>query len=187
MITYVIQSVDVYPQILDEELSEQYPGNYHSLDYGSSNLTLRFTNSVDEQALQDSISTHSSAYRSSFDYIFESSAQTQEAAINFGRQLLHDWMRKNTLEGMSVKQSLWVFSRFESFTLQTEFGQKHVDLFKMFYAGAIPTVYYTILRVVPDDMTQSYHWLNQARLDWVKDRIKEYLSPQMISYLENLT
>jgi hypothetical protein len=57
----------------------------------------------------------------------------------------------------------------------------------MFYAGAIPTVYYTILRVVPDDMTQSYHWLNQARLDWVKDRIKEYLSPQMISYLENLT
>jgi hypothetical protein len=187
MITYVIQSVDVCPQILDRELKVQYPDNYSSLDYGSSNLTLRFSNSVDNQVLQAAITTHSNTYKNSFDYIFEHSMQTQEAAINFGRQLLHDWMRKNTLEGMSVKQSLWVFSRFESFTLQTEFGQKHVDLFKMFYAGAIPTVYYTILRVVPDDMTQSYHWLNQARLDWVKDRIKEYLSPQMISYLENLT
>jgi hypothetical protein len=81
---------------------------------------------------------------------------------------------------------LWVFSRFEEFQISAAFGTKHVDIFKMFYSGAIPTVYYCILRVAPDPMTESYHWLTQARLDWVKGKLEEYLGAGMSAYIQSL-
>ena len=110
----------------------------------------------------------------------------QQAAINFSQTLLRDWMLQNTLEGMTIINSCWVFARFENLTLQFPFGSHKVDLFKMFNAGAIPTLYYCLLKVQPDDMTESYHWVTQARLDWVKTRIASHLGPQAAAYIESL-
>lgn len=141
------------------------------------------TSELDE--LNTIITDHTN-YPNTFDYQLDLSRSNQYESISFGRKLLHDWMRKNTLEGMTVKQSLWVFSRFETFTINCDFGVRHVDIFKMFYAGALPTAYYCLLQVDPDPMTESYHWLTQEKIDWFKNQVRAYLGDSMANYIEGL-
>ena len=111
----------------------------------------------------------------------------QQASINFTQSLLREWMLQNTLEGMSIIQSCWVFSRFENIELTFPFGSKKVDLFKMFMSGAIPTLYYCLLKVQPDNMSESYHWVTQARLDWVKTRLETHLGTTTANYIKSLS
>ena len=177
-------------EILEKAIKEQsYGSKYHSITGLGNQLTLNFASELsaeDKDHLDNLVFDHGANFLSSFDYIFQTTANTQEQNINFGKQLLHDWMRKNTLEGMNVKQSLWVFSRFEQFTISCDFGEKHVDLFKMFQSGALPTVYYCILQVQPDTMTEDYHWLTQERLDWVKEKIEAHLGNGMATHIQSL-
>jgi hypothetical protein len=119
--------------------------------------------------------------------LFESTRSDQDAAIEFGQQLLKDWMRQNTLEGMNIKQSLWMFARFESIIITFPWGAAEVDIFKMFQSGAIPTLYYVLLRLQPDAMTLPHHWLTQARIDWVKTRVESYLGAPVCSYIQTLS
>lgn len=176
--------------ILEKQIKEQSYGNLYLALWGLGNqLYLEFTeglSSEQKEHLDNLVEDHANTFQSSFDYVFQASVATQEQNIDFGRTLLHDWMRKNTLEGMSVYQSLWVFARFEEFKIDTVFGEKRVDLFKMFQSGAIPTVYYCILQVTPDPMTESHHWLTQERIDWAKEKIEQYMGPGMTSYIQSL-
>jgi hypothetical protein len=152
-------------------------------------LYVQFTEALtqgEEETATTVVTTHSANFTSSFDYQFITSQYSQSENIAFGQKLLQDWMRKNTLEGMSVRQSLWVFSRFETFELVMTFGTKKFDIFKMFYAGALPTLYYCLLRITPDDMTESYHWVNSDRLNWVKARLEEKLGAGMTAYIQSL-
>ena len=116
----------------------------------------------------------------------EISKPDQDAAMSFSRQLLSDWMRQNTIDNINLYQSLWVFHRFENFTITQAWGTGHVDIFKMFQSGAVPTLYYTLLRIQPDDMTQTYHWLTQARIDWVKQRLVDFMGAGMAGYIATL-
>jgi hypothetical protein len=118
--------------------------------------------------------------------ILESSRPDQEAAIEFSQQLLRDWMRQNTIEGMNIYQSLWMFTRFESSMYTLPWGSVHVDIFKMFQSGAVPTLYYILLRIQPDPMTMPYHWLTQARIDWVKNKISAYIGPDVTASIQAL-
>jgi hypothetical protein len=186
---YNYLNVSAYIPLLDSQLKNSGIPNYTHVSYFGQDLQVYFSESLgieDKESLDVLIQDHSLNHTSTFDYNFESSKVSQEQNIHFGQSLLHDWMRRNTLEGMSVNQSLWVFSRFEEFTVNAIFGTKHVDLFKMFQSGAIPTVYYCILRVTPDDMTQSYHWLTQERINWVKERLENFLGAGMVAYIQSL-
>jgi hypothetical protein len=119
--------------------------------------------------------------------VLEATRPDQDAAVDFSTQLLRDWMRQNTIDGMNIYQSLWMFSRFESLQIQFPWGPAHVDLFKMFQSGAVPTLYYVLLRTQPDVMDQPQHWLTQARIDWVKSRVAEYLGPQVAAAIQSLS
>lgn len=110
----------------------------------------------------------------------------QSAAITFSHKLLRDWMRRNTIEGMTIQQSLWVFSRFEEFTIEINGVSKKVDMFKMFQSGALPTLYYCLLKIQPDPMTESFHWVTQPRIDWVKNEISAWLGAGMAGYIQTL-
>ena len=183
-----------YENVVLDILSDQIKGSiigslFSHVTYENGVVTVNFTQTLDTnqiQTLTTLVSDHANNLNQSFDYIFYSSRNTQEQNINFGRTLLHDWMRRNTLEGMSVQQSLHVFSRFEDFFVNFGHGPVKVDLFKMFYAGAMPTVYYCILQIQPDAMTESYHWLTQARLDWVKEQVESYLGAGMTAYIQSI-
>ena len=119
--------------------------------------------------------------------ILETTKTDQDMDVLFTRQLLFDWMRKNAKEdGMNIYQSLWVFARFERFQMTMPWGTDHYDLFKLFHSGAVPTLYYCLCRVQADDMSESYHWLTQERIDWFKSRIADHISPTMANYLASL-
>lgn len=111
----------------------------------------------------------------------------QSAAITFSHKLLRDWMRRNTVEGMTIQQSLWVFSRFEEFAIEINGVSKKVDMFKMFQSGALPTLYYCLLKIQPDPMTESFHWVTQSRIDWVKNEISAWLGTGMTGYIQSLS
>jgi hypothetical protein len=169
--------------------SQTYGSLYSSLCGLGNQLELHFTQALsetDKQHLDNLIAQHGGTFQSSFDYMFQASINSQEQNINFGRTLLHDWMRRNTLEGMNISQSLHVFSRFEDFYVNFGNGPKKVDLFKMFYSGAIPTIYFSLLQVAPDSMVESYHWLTQERLDWVKNQVANYLGANMVAYIHSI-
>jgi hypothetical protein len=116
----------------------------------------------------------------------EMAKNTQQQNIEFGQQLLQDWMRKNSLEGMTIDQSLWVFSRFEALYLDLPWGNSRIDLFKLFQAGALPTLYYCLFKITPDDMTESYHWVTSERIDWVKERVANHIGAGMTAYIQQI-
>lgn len=118
--------------------------------------------------------------------IVDSTDSDQKAGMEFSQNLLREWMRRNSIEGMNIPQSLWVFSRFEEFTVVIDGQNKHIDMFKMFQAGALPTLYYCLLKIVPDDMSKPYHWVTQARVDWVKNKIAAFIGPQTAGYIQTL-
>lgn len=119
--------------------------------------------------------------------LLEITKPDQDTDIIFTKQLLYDWMRKNAKEdGMNIYQSLWVFARFERFQMTMPWGTDHYDLFKLFNAGAVPTLYYCLCRVEPDDMSQTYHWLTQERIDWFKSKIQEHIGISMAYYIASL-
>jgi len=174
--------------VLHDLLKDEFEEGFKYLTQEGNSLQVHHNLQTQELIDQATIiiSNHLDNYSSSFDYIFNATKVNQQESINFGQILLHDWMRKNTLEGMSIKQSLWVFSRFEDFSIQCDFGSRKVDIFKMFQSGAIPTVYFCLLQVEPDPMTEDYHWVTQERMDWVLNKIKEFLGEDMANYIENL-
>jgi hypothetical protein len=164
--------------------------SYTGMITSGNKLNIMFSSQLSveqKQQLDNIVSNHEQNFSSSFNYSFLASKNTQQQNIAFGQSLLHDWMRKNTLEGMTIVQSLWIFSRFERFEVEFGFGPKRVDLFKMFQSGAIPTVYFCILQVQPDSMTEPYHWLTQDRLDWVKTRLESHLGEGMVAYIQGLS
>lgn len=188
---YVYSNLATYStSILHNTIKQASFGNlFDGLSGSGTTVTMHFTQALDvnqKDTLDTLVANHAATVTGTFDYQFEISRNTQESNIEFSRNLLNDWIRKNTLEGMNVTQSLWVFTRFENVELNFTFGTKKVDIFKMFYAGALPTAYYCLLRLQPDDMTQTYHWITQDRLNWVKSRMEAKLGAGMTAYLQSL-
>ena len=190
MYNYSYNEEVVYLPMLESDIKDSsLTSHYAGCSYNSPNLVFHFDISLNENEINELnsiVANHVDSFQNSFEYLFITSYKTQEQNIAFGQKLLHDWMRKNTLEGMSVKQSIWVFSRFEDFEVQCDFGSKKVDLFKMFYSGALPTVYFCLLQVAPDPMTEDYHWLTQERIDWVKEQIEEFIGEGAAGHIQNL-
>jgi hypothetical protein len=180
--------------ILDVQLKNlSSSAKYHHTDStlveGSYNISIHYSDSLstlEVEEIDQLVIDHQNNTQTSFDFILEASRTNQQEAITFGQGLLHDWMRKNVIEGMSIKQSLWVFSRFEDFYIDSDWGSRKVDVFKMFQAGAMPTVYYCLLQVTPDPMTEDYHWITEARMEWILLRVRAYIGEGMANYIESL-
>jgi len=150
-------------------------------------ILFAFDLSVTDKAILDGIiADHELNGSTDIFYQLQASQSSQALSVAFGETLLMDWMRYNTLEGMSIEQSLWVFSRFEDYHVEFGNGPKKIDLFKLFTSGALPTAYYCLLGVALDDMTETYHWLNATRMDWVKSRIEARLGAGYVAYVQGL-
>lgn len=180
----------LHAETLDHKIQEStLATNYAGLSSEGMDVIVRFSVALTAQEQTDLntlVSDHDNNGSTDQYYQLMNSQSSQAASISFGDKLMHDWMRQNQLEGITIEQSAWVFSRFEEYQVNFGAGLKHIDMFKLFASGAIPTAYYAILGVAPDDMTQSYHWLTQARLDWVKSQMEDYLGAGMAAYIQNL-
>lgn len=190
---YSYETSDVFVELLHNQIVQQSYGVFlNGVTKNNGTVVIHMSdelNSSDKEDLDSLVENHSQNYTSSFEFTMAMSRTSQEVNLNFGNQLLNDWMRKNIIEGMNIKQSLWVFSRFEDFYIDCDFGSRKVDIFKMFRSGAIPTAYFCLLQVDVDPMTEDYHWITQERIDWVLSQIEDYLdnqSPGMTDYIKSL-
>jgi hypothetical protein len=111
----------------------------------------------------------------------------QQAAIDFCASLMNEFVRNNTNEGMTIDQSLYLFTKLSCFPMARPWGEVEVDLSLLFERGAVPTLYFVLLRLTPDDMTQPYHWLTQERIDWMKSKIEEFIGSGMASYIQSMS
>ena len=180
----------LHADTLDYNIKESaLAANYTGLHSEGLNVIIEFSVALtaqEETDLDALVADHDNNGSTDQHYQIMNSQASQAASIAFGDKLLHDWMRQNQVEGITIEQSAWVFSRFEEYQVNFGAGLKHIDMIKLLLNGAIPTAYYSILGVAPDDMTQPYHWLTQARVDWFKSQMEDYLGADTVASIQAL-
>ena len=86
--------------------------------------------------------------------------------------------QKNIIEGLSsIDQAAWIHHRLRKidYTLSDNVTVVQIDVMNLVVSGDIETAEQVLGQIVPDDMTQAYHWLSQARIDWIRNDIRTYL------------
>lgn len=96
----------------------------------------------------------------------------------FADDLMQRLKEKNILDGLnSIDQSAWVHHRLRKidYTLSDNTTVVQLDLMNLVVSGDIETAEQALGQVTPDDMTEAYHWLDQARIDWIRNEIRTFL------------
>lgn len=97
----------------------------------------------------------------------------------FADEMMQRFKDRNMVHGINVTQALWLHHRTRawSVTLPPQFGgfQYTVDILNMAVSGDLETAYFALRFGTLDDMTQPYHCVDQALIDWLKNELKTYL------------
>jgi hypothetical protein len=99
----------------------------------------------------------------------------QERKI-FCDQLMAQFKKENILAGINVPQGLWMHQRVRAW--ETNFPgtpTMTVDILNMVVSGDVELATLALIYGTPDDMSQTYHWMSQARLNTLIGRLKAYL------------
>lgn len=102
---------------------------------------------------------------------------------DFANKLMQDIKFKNIEEGLnSIDQSAWVHHRLRKidYTLSDATTVVQIDLMNLIISGDVETADQVLSQLVVDDMTENYHWLNQDRVDWIRNEIRTYLGWPLI-------
>jgi len=102
---------------------------------------------------------------------------------NFASKLVKDIKQRNILEGLdTIDQAAWVHSRFRKtgFTLSDGITVVQIDVLNLMYSGDIETADMVLEQMIPDNMSQPYHWLSELRIDWIRNQIREYLGRPLV-------
>lgn len=108
---------------------------------------------------------------------------TVVANKQFADSMMQEMKEKNLLEGLSsIDQAAWVHHKLRKvdYTLSDETTIVQIDILNLVVSGDIETAEHALGQMPPDDMTESYHWLTQARIDWIRNEIRTYLGWPLI-------
>ncbi len=103
--------------------------------------------------------------------------------------LMEDVKTLKILNNVGVSGGLWVHHRFRAITYTVDAGHVSAfpplapllgvtittDLINLIVTGDVESAYGVLVCTVPDDMTQPYHCVSQALLDYIKGRIAQFL------------
>lgn len=129
----------------------------------------------DEQILQTLVQTHAG--------LGVNLSKTVQVNKIFADEMMQSIKEKNLLEGLSsIDQAAWVHHRLRKidYTLSDATTVVQIDVMNLIVSGDIETAEFVLGQMTPDDMTESYHWLTQARLDWIRNEIRSYLGWPLI-------
>jgi hypothetical protein len=96
--------------------------------------------------------------------------------VQFAKNLFMEFKEKNKAEGITGTQALWMHHRVRA--LEVNFPSMPAtiqDIINMAASGDIETACLCLLYCQADDMTQPYHWLSQARINWLVSGMKAHL------------
>lgn len=132
--------------------------------------------SMDETALDAVIAAHVPDYTQI--YIHTTVKENKE----FADRLMQKIKEKNISDGLaSIDQAAWVHHRMRKVPYQLSvLVFVDLDILNLVVAGDIETAEFALSQMTPDNMTQPYHWLNQERIDWIRNEIRTYLGWPLI-------
>lgn len=95
----------------------------------------------------------------------------------FADDMMQRMKERNILEGLSgIDQAAWVHHRFRKTDYVLDDGPTvQIDVLNLVVSGDIETAEHVLGQMLPDDMTEVYHWLTQDRLDWMRNEIRAFL------------
>ena len=97
---------------------------------------------------------------------------------DFSDDMLQRLKQKNLSEGLStIDAAAWVHHRLRKvpYTLSDETTVVQIDVLNLVVSGDIETAESVLGQMTPDDMTETYHWWTQSRIDWIRNEIRTYL------------
>jgi hypothetical protein len=158
-------------QLSDEIYSANCVSNFEGISRTNTHLQV-IGDSMDETALDLVINSHELNPIPIFltKTVYESKA--------FSDDLMQRLKVKNILEGLaSIDQAAWVHHRLRKtqFTLSDETTVVDIDVMNLVISGDMETAEFVLGQMTADDMTKSYHWLSQERIDWIRNEIRTYL------------
>lgn len=133
--------------------------------------------SMDENALDAVILNHVPDFTKIF--ILKTVHENKEFADDMMQRL----KVRNLSEGLaSIDQAAWVHHRLRKtdYTLSDGATVVQIDVLNLVISGDIETAENVLSQLAPDNMTESYHWWTQARIDWVRNEIRTYLGWPLI-------
>lgn len=165
------------PAQLDHEIfNSGAVSNFEGLIEESGFINILGT-SMNEIALDTVINSHVPDYTTI--YIKNTVRQNKE----FADDMMQRMKEKNISEGLSsIDQSAWVHHRLRKtdYTLSDNTTVVQIDVMNLVVSGDIETAEHVLGQMSPDDMTESYHWLTQERIDWIRNEIRQYLGWALI-------
>jgi hypothetical protein len=81
----------------------------------------------------------------------------------------------NVSQGINIGQALWFHHRARALSVSYNGENYTIDLLNLVISGDVETACIVLMNAIPDDMTESYHWLSQERINWIVGEIKTYL------------
>lgn len=151
--------------------------NFEGLSKDGDTLNVLGDSLINETNLNTVISSHTPDYTQL--YVQNTVKENKE----FADQMMQRLKEKNILEGLStIDQSAWVHHRLRKmdYTLSDNTTIVQLDLMNLVVSGDIETADQALGQMAPDDMTESYHWLTQARIDWIRNEVRTYLGWPLI-------
>lgn len=127
--------------------------------------------SMDETSLDAVISAHVPDYTKIY------VQNTVKESKDFADDMMQRMKEKNLLEGLSsIDQAAWVHHRLRKTDYVLDAGPTvQIDVLNLVVSGDIETAEHVLGQMSADDMTESYHWLNQDRINWIRNEIRTYL------------
>ena len=95
--------------------------------------------------------------------------------VEFARTLFMEFKQKNKDDGINIYQAMWMHHRMRSLAVNMGGFETVQDIINMGASGDIETACVCLQYCQADDMTQSYHWLSQDRLNYLIERMKNHL------------
>jgi len=128
----------------------------------------------DQQQIRDLIASYDPSWNAVETFVKNTVQQNLEFSLN----LIQRMKERNILQGLSsIDQASWIHHRLRKtpFILSDGTTEVFIDLLNLVISGDVETAYVVLGQMQADDMTQPYHWLNQERIDWMRNEIAVYL------------
>jgi hypothetical protein len=96
----------------------------------------------------------------------------------FSEDLIQRFKKQNLISGLStIDRAAWVHHRLRKvdYLLSDNETLIHIDVLNLVISGDIETAEQVLGQMSPDDMSEDYHWLNQERINWLRNEIRKYL------------
>lgn len=90
-------------------------------------------------------------------------------------ELMERLKRINISSGITASQGFWLHTRLRKHVFTYAGVEYTIDVMNLIISGDVELGCIALMYFPPDDMTQTYHFFTQERIDWLVADLKQYL------------